>query len=51
MRAVHFESTQQLVLTADDSEGVSVGMDMNFSGFPIGRVSRIELSAEAMRAS
>jgi phospholipid/cholesterol/gamma-HCH transport system substrate-binding protein len=38
-----FEPTQTLVLTADDSEGVSVGMDMTFSGFPIGRVRRIEL--------
>src|SRR3990167_7569651 len=33
-----FEPTQTLVLTADDSEGVVVGMDMTFSGFPIGRV-------------
>ena len=39
-----FERTQQVVLLADDSEGVSVGMDMTFSGFPLGRVSRIELS-------
>jgi phospholipid/cholesterol/gamma-HCH transport system substrate-binding protein len=39
-----FESTQLLVLTTDDSEGVSVGMDMTFSGFPIGRVRRVELS-------
>ena len=41
-----FEPTQRLVLTADDSEGVVVGMDVTFSGFPIGRVRRIELSAE-----
>lgn len=41
-----FERTQQLVLIADDSEGVVVGMDMTFSGFPIGRVGRIELSGE-----
>ena len=41
-----FERTQQVVLVADDSEGVVVGMDMTFSGFPIGRVARIELSAE-----
>ena len=39
-----FEATQPLVLLADDSEGVSVGMDMTFSGFPIGRVRRIELA-------
>ena len=41
-----FEATQKLVLVADDSEGVAVGMDLTFSGFPIGRVSQIELSAE-----
>ena len=39
-----FESTQRLVLMADDSEGVVVGMDMTFAGFPIGRVRRIELA-------
>jgi phospholipid/cholesterol/gamma-HCH transport system substrate-binding protein len=39
-----FETTQQLYLTTDDSEGVVVGMDMTFSGFPVGRVSRIELA-------
>ncbi len=39
-----FEPTQTLVLTVDDSEGVVVGMDMTFSGFPIGRVRRIELT-------
>jgi phospholipid/cholesterol/gamma-HCH transport system substrate-binding protein len=41
-----FESTQQLVLVSDDSEGVIVGMDLTFSGFPIGRVRRIELAAD-----
>lgn len=41
-----FEPTQRLVLVADDSEGVVVGMDLTFSGFPIGRVQRIELGAE-----
>lgn len=39
-----FEATQSLVLQADDSEGVVVGMDLTFSGFPIGRVRRIELA-------
>lgn len=39
-----FESNQKLVLVADDSEGVVVGMDLTFSGFPIGRVRRIELA-------
>ena len=38
-----FESTQRLVLISDDSQGVLVGMDLTFSGFPIGRVQRIEL--------
>lgn len=41
-----FEATQKLVLVADDSEGVVVGMDLTFSGFPVGRVSQIELSPE-----
>ncbi len=41
-----FDSTQQLVLVSDDSEGVIVGMDLTFSGFPIGRVQRIELAAD-----
>ncbi len=41
-----FEPTQTLVLTSDDSEGVTVGMDMTFSGFPIGRVSRLELAPD-----
>lgn len=39
-----FESTQQLTLVAEDSEGVVVGMDLTFSGFPIGRVQRIQLA-------
>ena len=41
-----FESTQRLVLIAEDAEGVSVGMNMTFAGFPIGRVRRIELAPE-----
>jgi phospholipid/cholesterol/gamma-HCH transport system substrate-binding protein len=41
-----FESTQKLVLIAEDSEGVGVGMDMTFAGFPIGRVTRIELAPD-----
>lgn len=41
-----FEATQRLVLVADDSEGVRVGMDMTFAGFPIGRVRRIELGPD-----
>ncbi len=39
-----FETTQKLVLVSEDSEGVVVGMNLTFSGFPIGRVRRIELA-------
>lgn len=42
-----FEETQELRLLADDSEGVSVGMDLTFAGFPVGRVRRIELADDA----
>jgi len=41
-----FEETQDLVLLADDSEGVIPGMNLTFSGFPIGRVRRVELAAD-----
>ncbi|HEY4065711.1 MAG TPA: mammalian cell entry protein [Burkholderiaceae bacterium] len=41
-----FERTQRLVLIAEDSEGVGVGMDMTFAGFPIGRIRRIELAPD-----
>ena len=41
-----FEETQRLVLVADDAAGVSVGMDLSFAGFPIGRVRRIELAPD-----
>ncbi len=41
-----FDETQQLVLVTDDSEGVRVGMDLTFAGFPIGRVHRIELAPD-----
>jgi len=41
-----FEQTQRLVLLVDDSEGVRVGMDLTFSGFPVGRVRSVELSPE-----
>ena len=41
-----FEPTQRLVLETDDSSGVIPGMDMSFAGFPIGRVSQVELSPE-----
>ena len=38
-----FDESQRLTLLAENSEGVAVGMDLTFSGFPIGRVVRIEL--------
>ena len=41
-----FEATQRVVLVADDSEGVIPGMDMTFSGFPIGRVRQVELAPD-----
>ncbi len=41
-----FERKQTLVLVADNSEGVVIGQDLTFAGFAIGRVNRIELSAE-----
>lgn len=41
-----FEDTQRLVLLAENSEGVTIGMDMTFSGFPIGRVERIDLGED-----
>ena len=41
-----FESTQRLVLISDDSEGIMVGMDLTFAGFPIGRVQRTELAED-----
>lgn len=41
-----FESTQRLTLVADDSEGVVIGMDLTFAGFPIGRVRSVALAAD-----
>lgn len=38
-----FEPKQQVILIADDSEGIAPGMDMTFSGFPIGRVRHVAL--------
>lgn len=43
-----FESTQQLILLANDSEGVSVGMDLTFSGFPVGRVRHIGMADDGL---
>jgi phospholipid/cholesterol/gamma-HCH transport system substrate-binding protein len=41
-----FESTQRLVLLSEDSDGVIPGMDVTFSGFPVGRVQRVELAPD-----
>ena len=41
-----FEDYQRLTLIADNAEGVSAGMDLTFSGFPIGRVRRLSLSED-----
>lgn len=41
-----FEENQRLLLLADNSEGVAVGNNLTFSGFPIGRVTRIELGED-----
>lgn len=41
-----FQATQTLVLAAEDVEGVSVGMPISFSGFPIGKVTRLDLTPD-----
>jgi phospholipid/cholesterol/gamma-HCH transport system substrate-binding protein len=41
-----FEPVQRLTLIADNAEGVTVGMDMTFAGFPVGRVRRIALGSD-----
>ncbi len=38
-----FEATQSLILITDNAEGVGIGTDLTFAGFPIGRVRRIDL--------
>lgn len=40
------EATQRLTLVAENAEGVSVGMDLTFSGFPVGVVRRITLAED-----
>jgi phospholipid/cholesterol/gamma-HCH transport system substrate-binding protein len=42
----YFEPKQQLVLVADNAEGVAAGMDLTFSGFPIGTVKRVSLGEQ-----
>jgi phospholipid/cholesterol/gamma-HCH transport system substrate-binding protein len=41
-----FEDTQRLTLVAENAEGVGIGMDLSFSGFPIGRVQRLALDEQ-----
>lgn len=41
-----FEDTQRLTLVTDNAEGVAIGMDLNFSGFPVGRVRRVSLDEQ-----
>ncbi len=41
-----FEPTQTLRLTAPNAEGVTVGMPVSFSGFPIGEVKRMDLTED-----
>jgi len=38
-----FDPKQHLVLVTDNAEGVVAGMDLTFSGFPIGTVRRVSL--------
>ena len=38
-----FENFQRLTLVAENVEGVTVGMDLTYAGFPIGRVRRLSL--------
>ncbi|HET7670256.1 MAG TPA: MlaD family protein [Burkholderiales bacterium] len=41
-----FDDSQRLTLITENAEGVSIGMDLTFSGFPIGRVERLALDPE-----
>jgi len=38
-----FDQEQRLYLITDNAEGIAVGSDLTFAGFPIGRVRRIRL--------
>jgi phospholipid/cholesterol/gamma-HCH transport system substrate-binding protein len=42
-----FEPTLTIKLTAPNAEGVSVGMPVSFSGFPIGEVKKMDLTEDA----
>lgn len=41
-----FEASHDLVLVTDDAEGVRIGMDLTFAGFPVGRVRRVDLAED-----
>jgi phospholipid/cholesterol/gamma-HCH transport system substrate-binding protein len=41
-----FEDRQRVTLIAENAEGVAIGMDLTFSGFPIGRVQRLSLDEQ-----
>jgi phospholipid/cholesterol/gamma-HCH transport system substrate-binding protein len=41
-----FEASRRVLLVAHDAEGVSVGMPVMFSGFPIGNVAAMELTED-----
>jgi phospholipid/cholesterol/gamma-HCH transport system substrate-binding protein len=41
-----FEAKQPLTLVTDNAEGVSIGDDLSFAGFPVGRVRRIALGED-----
>ena len=41
-----FEDTQRLRLIADNAEGIGIGTDLMFSGFPIGKVRNIRLQED-----
>lgn len=42
-----FQPTQTLTLGVDSAEGIGVGMELTFRGFPVGRVRRISLGEDA----
>ena len=43
-----FEAKQPLTLVTDNAEGVSIGDDLSFAGFPVGRVRRISLGEDGL---
>src|SRR3712207_7239330 len=46
-----FEPKQQVILVTDNAEGVAPGMDMLFSGFPIGRVRKVDRKSTRLNSS